>query len=378
MGILFYAVESIGVGHLSRMLGIAEAIRQIQPELPILFITEANDARLLEEHGFPYYQLPASHAFGNKRWRTARQAGEQAFNQILGAILIAHKPILIVHDTTIQPQLYKLAVERGIAQALIMRERRDLLTYLAQHRAELDTFKLIAFPHQPEELPDLSVLRQPEDKLIFCGPILRRTISDLQVDEIREQYGLKPDELTIVVTNGGGNAMRYFDDDFMSIVLNAIQSIEVKLPPLRVIAVTGPLSRRRIPWVDLAKGKMIIREFEPRLFDLFAAANLVIARGGYNTVLELEQLGVPAICIPARRGVESQEQRIRRAADAGKQIRLGELDVNALGREIRQIAGGPLWRYELSGKLDGIAANKISLARRLSEVALDTPTTLVA
>ena len=48
------------------------------------------------------------------------------------------------------------------------------------------------------------------------------------------------------------------------------------------------------PCAYLQRGRLDIREFEPNLLDLFAAANLVVARGGYNTVLELWEVGVPA------------------------------------------------------------------------------------
>jgi predicted glycosyltransferase len=108
-----------------------------------------------------------------------------------------------------------------------------------------------------------------------------------------------------------------------------------------------------------------MREFEPRLFDLFAAANLVIARGGYNTVLELKQLGIPAICIPARRGTEDQKGRIRMARQAGANIQLGSLASSSLAASIRTVAEEAWWRCQTTDKSDEIVANRATLALRL-------------
>lgn len=126
------------------------------------------------------------------------------------------------------------------------------------------------------------------------------------------------------------------------------------------------------------RGRLDVREFEPHLLDLFAAANLVIARGGYNTVLELREAGVPAICVPAERAGESQEERIRRAAETGEQIRLVGLNVDALVREIRRIAGEARWHYEPGDSLMTIQANKAALAERLIRVSMGRSSTLAA
>jgi predicted glycosyltransferase len=212
---------------------------------------------------------------------------------------------------------------------------------------------------------------------MYCGPLLRRTRSDLNLERIRWLYGLSPDEFTIVISNGGGNALPELDDDFLEVTLDALKAVEHDLPPYRAIVVAGPLARRRVPWVDLERGKLVIREFEPYLFDLFAAANLVVARGG-SSVMELQELGVPAICVPARRSTESQEQRIRDAADAGANIRLATLEKGDVAIALCQAASWPRWEYELGDAPDQIAANKETLAQRLVDLALEARSTLAA
>jgi UDP-N-acetylglucosamine:LPS N-acetylglucosamine transferase len=118
----------------------------------------------------------------------------------------------------------------------------------------------------------------------------------------------------------------------------------------------------------------MVRAFEPRLFDLLAAAHLAITRGGYNTVLELRLLGVPAICIPAWRGAEDQRARIQAAAREAGRIRLGSLDPGHLVAVIRAVAGEAWWRYQLDDASDDIAVNKLMLAHQMLAVEPNMPT----
>ena len=67
---LFYAIDGVGLGHLSRTLGVAEAIHQQGGAHQTVFVTEATDARLLEEYPFAYYQVPNRDAlFSLGRWK---------------------------------------------------------------------------------------------------------------------------------------------------------------------------------------------------------------------------------------------------------------------------------------------------------------------
>ena len=40
--------------------------------------------------------------------------------------------------------------------------------------------------------------------------------------------------------------------------------------------------------------------------ELMTAADLVICQGGYNTVSEVSQLGLPSICVPGMRDLDDQ------------------------------------------------------------------------
>ncbi len=372
MTILFYCIESVGLGHVSRMLGIAEAIRELKPKQPMLFVTEANDARLIEHHGFPFYQVRPRHIFTAEEFDHLPdlQAVDAAYLGMMQAIFEAYQPRLTIHDTHPRRHIIEMATEYGSQQAMILRTRTDMDSFVERNAYFLSQMALIAFPHTEREIGKLDIPGLTEENYLYCGPLLRRTRDDLRIDDIRAAYNLRPGDFTIVVTNGGGNGGREADqDDFLSMVLDVFRRVEERLPPFRLIVISGPLNRRRVI-VPPLNNPVMAREFEPCLFELMAAANLVIARGGYNTMLELQELGVPAICVPAERSVEDQGGRIRQVARQVDNLRMVPLDARLLAAAVHEAACSP-------GKMvahpksppDEIAENKHRIAKRLIALA---------
>jgi predicted glycosyltransferase len=363
MSIIFFAAHKIGVGHLSRALGIAGALRDRMFDLPILFLTGSSATRLLDESPFSYHPLPAwptKHT--DRHWRQVRRAVEAA------------QPRLAVHDTGVHPDLHALAQEFGCRQVLVQRERGDLIRYYSQHRPLIEGMDLIVFPHTREEVPELHLPWLDEARIVFSGPILRRSRRDINLPAIRKAYDITPERFTIVISNGGGSPIpRRADDGFLPKTYAALQTIADMLPTCQIIVITGLLALPAPTIPDLPTVQWLARDFEPHLLDLFAAANLVIARGGYNTVLELEQVGVPAICIPAERGTESQAHRIRRAATRSANIHPATLDIPAIVTAIREVLEEPRWEYLDDGRPDEVAANKLRLADRLLELYGSNP-----
>ena len=367
MTILFYAIGAGGLGHLSRTLSIADTINQIAPEMPIIFVTEASDSRLLNEYPFPYYQVPCHHTLSmEERWRILpEQQIRYVWEQTIQSIVEAHQPSIIVHDTFIRKHLHQFAVEAGSQGVLILRKRTDTRSFLHRNRHMLSNFGLIAVPHHEGEIGNVKPSWLPEAQFMYCGPLLRRTRSDLRVEEIRQQYGIKPDEFTIVISNGGGNILPDLNDEFIEITLKTLKTLEDHLPVFRAIVITGPLAPLHTQWISFRTGHLIVRDFEPNLLDLFAASNLAITRGGYNTILELQEVGIPAICIPAKRHAESQAKRIERAMRETTHIQAEALESDILGEIILEAASQPWWRYQPSRKPDHIRANKQLLAHRI-------------
>jgi UDP-N-acetylglucosamine:LPS N-acetylglucosamine transferase len=80
--------------------------------------------------------------------------------------------------------------------------------------------------------------------------------------------------------------------------------------------VTGPLFN---DWwkLNLVDGVRVI-PFDPYLSSTFASADVIICQAGYNTIAEVTQLGVPAICVPADRDMDDQYARAEQAAASNR------------------------------------------------------------
>jgi predicted glycosyltransferase len=359
MGFVFYSGETASLGRTSRLLGIANALRQQVAETRSTFLVPATggDTCLIESEGYSWHRL------SDERNRL-REIWAEAMREV-------DSPSVLVQDTTLRRPLFRLAQEEGSRQVLVIRERTDLLHFLHQFKAEIAELDLVVFPHTEGELDLLPLDWLPDSKVLYCGTLLRRSRQEAEVATVRKQYGLRPDEFTIVVTNGGGNGAVQLEDDFWSVVQEALKQADPDLPTFHVVCVTGPLSRETVEPVTFRHGRMTLRAFEPRLFDLFAAARLVIGRGGYNTVHELLESGIPALCIPIPdgRSAENQAARIRQAAGLlGSQIHLSDLDPTRLAEEIQQISRQPRWSYVPDIAPDVIAANKRALVHRLLQL----------
>jgi UDP-N-acetylglucosamine--N-acetylmuramyl-(pentapeptide) pyrophosphoryl-undecaprenol N-acetylglucosamine transferase len=365
--IIFYAIDTVGLGHLSRTLGIAQAINELEPNYPIGFITEVTDARLLEEYPFAFYQVPNRDSlFNSNRWTNYLQKSVlKAWVNILKSILQAYNPKLLVFDTYIWPELQELARNSGIKQMLIMRNQKNLGTFLKEKQELLYDMELIAFPHTKSEIGSFELSYLPESKIYYSGTLLRRSVSDLDISLTRKSFGIDEDKFIVTITNGGGNALKSKSDDFDSIILDTLKEIEYKLPSFKIVFIKGPLANKRVPYIKFSNGDLFIWEYESKLLELYSLSNLVISRGGYNTVSELMEIGVPSLCIPAKRELDDQKQRIMNASHISNNIRYVNLDPQQIKNQIIQVANQPPWKYSRRNQRDLIADNKRDLAIRI-------------
>lgn len=368
MTFIFHAVDGVGLGHLSRLLGIADSVRVLAPDIPLVFLTESTDARLLNEYSMPYYQIPRyPDSKTDQKWGGILQARLAAWQGIIREIVNAHEPRVVVQDTYLQHYLHQCAKLCNSKEVFVLRKHLNTAEYIRKNRHILTDFSLIAFPHEASEIEPINTTWFPQEKMMYCGPLLRHTYRDTCITDIQRIYGLKPEELTVVVSDGGGNTISDLEDNFIEIALQTLKSIEGDLPPLCIVVVSGPLNQRQVEWVDFTRGRLIHRSFEPNMLDLFAASDLVLARGGYNTVLELKEANVPAICVPARRYGESQEDRIQQAQAESEYILSADLSLISLRHMIFKAVRRSRW-IKQSYSTDNIQENKIALARRLIEI----------
>lgn len=139
------------------------------------------------------------------------------------------------------------------------------------------------------------------------GMPLRREITQLDRDSSRrgalDFFGLDPDRTTVLVTGGSLGAKR-INDAF------AASATALSRAGIQVLHVTG-LDKDFTPQLPEAGAPYVVVPYADRMELAYAAADLVVARAGANTVCELTAVGLPAVYVPLPIG--NGEQRLNAA-----------------------------------------------------------------
>jgi predicted glycosyltransferase len=129
-------------------------------------------------------------------------------------------------------------------------------------------------------------------RLSYCGYVTEDNPRPHVPDDIRKELGA--DGKFIIATCGGGGDGR----PLLGAFLGALEG----LPDWRAVVVTGefmaPEDREALQRTAAACGRVILREHLSELPAVMAAAELVVAMGGYNTSAEILATGARAVLVP--------------------------------------------------------------------------------
>jgi predicted glycosyltransferase len=310
--ILCYAVNGLGLGHLTRLVAICRQLRRLATvlELPveILFLTSSEGEALAGLHGFATFKIPS------KTQATACELDPHRYRKIArqwiwnAANLIS--PDLLLVDTFPAGSFNELPglLDLGTKNVFIYREVRPEVASQPTFQSALGLYDLILRIDEgsgstaPETVPP-----ELEDCVSRVGPVLLRSASETyDRPAARELLGLPPAGRAVYVSVGGGG-----DRDAESL-LRSLATAAAALPEVRFVIGAGLLYRGR-EWT--APNVMWTRR--PVLVECFRAFDAAITAGGFNTVWELMHCGVPCLFLPLPRGWDDQESRVARCVAAG-------------------------------------------------------------
>ena len=144
-------------------------------------------------------------------------------------------------------------------------------------------------------------------KMHFTGYIPRKIPSKEAVRAVKKEHGLKDGEKLVVVTTGGGGDGFRVMDTYLAMLESLSQT-----PPFKSVLITGPFMPKQLR-KDVFKRarRMGVRtyHFYRQMEKIFAAADIVVSMGGYNTLCEI--LGQGTTCLVIPRETPRQEQIIR-------------------------------------------------------------------
>lgn len=339
-------------GHIYPLLAFADCLRRHQPDLRITCVGSAKglEGQLIPAAGYelrqvPAHQLPRSInldlALTPARMLKSMKAGREVLEDVDADVVVGfggyvavpaylaawrRKTPLVIHELNVPP---------GVANRLGMR--------FTPHVA-------VGFPYQVTASPLLAEAR-------VTGVPLRPSIATLKRHEVchgaREHFGLDPYKPTLFVF-GASQGSRSINQA----VVGAAKAITGA--GIQVLHVTGARNEPIEVPPDLPSAYIAV----PYIADMelgYAAADIVLSRGGAMTLAEVTTVGLPAIYVPLPYGNGEQRRNALPVVEAGGGLIVddAELTPEWIERTVVPLASDPVRLIEMSrvaaryGRRDG-------------------------
>jgi UDP-N-acetylglucosamine--N-acetylmuramyl-(pentapeptide) pyrophosphoryl-undecaprenol N-acetylglucosamine transferase len=284
-------------GHVSPLLALADCLRRRKPDLRVtaLGTEQGLEARLVPARGYDLRTIPkvplprrpsGDLARLPRNLRAAVAAAGRAIDETGAEVVVGFggyvstPAYLAARKRRIPIVVHEQNARAGIANRLGARFSRHVAT----------TFASTA-------LRGATVVGMP----------LRQEVALLDRDARRgeglAQFGLDPQWPTLLVTGGSLGAQR-LNHAFQQRV-DALRSSGIQ-----VLHITG-LGKEFEPVSEVAGPPYVVAAYVDHMELAYAAADLVVARAGANTVCELTAVGLPAVYVPLPIG--NGEQRFNAA-----------------------------------------------------------------
>jgi hypothetical protein len=326
--LLFVATNGIGLGHITRLMAIAE---RMSPDIEPIFFTRSAGSALLHQRGHATDYIPWAVTMGvtNESWNSA-------YAQELLATIENLDIAAVVFDGTypfpgllrvksIRPDLAWVWVRRGLwvnGQALD--------ETLQQH------FHMVIEPGELAHDEDRGPTSTMPGPVHQVPPVL---LSDphtgLNREDAATQLGVDPEKLTVAIQLG---SQRNFDYEALPDLIVK----ELIARDLQVVRIENPLARP-----SESKWPGVLNSSRYPIADCVSAIDLMITNASYNSFHECVYGGVPAIFVP-NEAPEMDDQQLRaayaHATGLGLRLRAAEL---GRVRETLDVALSDEFRTEL-------------------------------
>jgi UDP-N-acetylglucosamine--N-acetylmuramyl-(pentapeptide) pyrophosphoryl-undecaprenol N-acetylglucosamine transferase len=324
MVVLFYAVNGLGLGHLTRLLAVARKLKADYPSVEPLFFTSSEAAQVVFQEGFACYKVP-SKTLARSRGISQKKLA-LSYLQILHSLLSVYQPDALVVDTfplgALQELTGILAARLGMKKIFVHREQKQM----TPQKVELQRFyDLILAPHTRGEA---HIPVPNPDKLVWTGEILIRSREELIERSQAQKLIANNSHKKLLLLNLGGGGDLSTPENYQTLLtfLARRNDIEICLPQ-------PPLATQKPAQMPMQARSL---NYYP-LSEVMLAFDAAISAAGYNTFHELLQAQVPTIFIPKQRGYDDQQARAQKAQQAQLAITLAEENLPQINDYLDQL-----------------------------------------
>lgn len=337
--ILIYSHDTFGLGNIRRMLEVARHLVQSSTELSVLVVT---GSPMLHAFRMPprvdYVKLPclsrnAEGRYGARFLDLSLDATVRLRANLIRSTIADFAPDLILVDKKpfgVEDELSGALGElpSGAARpklVLLLRDILDSPEATSRVWRKNGCFEAIeAYYDQVLVVgsPDIFDLRREyrfppfaAAKVHFCGYIARQP-GRLSRADARRHLGMHVQQPLVLVTPGGGED----GHALIACYLDALRAVpEAQRPRSHIVC--GPemadAERAALHALAAALPQVSMQDFSDDMMSLIAAADVVLAMGGYNTVCELLTLHKRAVIVPRIKPGQEQSIRAERMSDLG-------------------------------------------------------------
>src|SRR5210317_1550185 len=330
--ILMYSHDSYGLGHIRRTMAIATHL--LAPRINILILTGSPIAgRFSFPEQIDFVRIPGMIK------KTSEEYLPLSIKINARHALDIRKNIITATAKTFQPHLFivdkePLGLKKEILPTLqwLRRCRPDTRSILGLRdimddavTVKKDWKRKKVYEHLEnlyseiwiygnrefyDPIVEYDISESISQKMHFTGYIPRKIPSKEAVHKVTKELGLKVGEKLVVVTTGGGGDGYRVMDTYLAMLESFSHT-----PPFKSVLITGPFmpkQSRRDVFKRARRMGVRTYHFYRQMEKIFAAADIVVSMGGYNTLCEILGQGTISLIIP--RETPRQEQIIRARA----------------------------------------------------------------
>lgn len=315
--LLLYAVDGLGLGHVTRLLALARAVRRLAPDAEILFLTASEASHVIYREGFAALKVPSRAAAATGHLRHGSFV--RLTQSVVWNAVTAFDPHCLVVDTFAAGALHELLplLRWPLRKVFIFRAQRAERAADPLLQSTLQLYDLILVPHHPNTE---SIPVPASSATVWTGPMLLRDGDELlERAAARAALGLPIEgEIGLITLGGGGEpeTLTACEQLHGALASQGSQSLWVEMAGPLLRAAPETLSPDKVNW-------RVLRDIYP-LMPYLHAFDYAVSSVGYNTTHELQAAGVPSLLWPFTRDLDDQMGRAQQLASAGRALRIGE------------------------------------------------------
>jgi len=372
-----YLSSPIGLGHARRDLAIADAMRELRPDLEIQWLTQSPVAEFLERRGEVVH--PASRLLASESGHFEEESGEHdlhAFQAVrrMDEVLVNN---FMVFDDLVERESFDLWLgdeawdldhflhehphlkrapfawmtdfvgwvpmsDGGEREAFLTSDyNAEMVEHVARYPWLRDRSVFVGDPDDLVDLPlgpGLPGIRAwTEEHFDFSGYVTGPSpVGALDRAELRHSLGYGEDEVVCVVSVGGSGV----GAPLLRRVVAAYPEARDRVPGLRMVVIAGP----RIDPASLdAPAGVEVHGFVPDADARHAACDVAVVQGGLSTTMELTASGRPFLYFPLGHHFEQQvhvRHRLERHR-AGRAMDYRDTDPGQLAQALVEVLRTP-------------------------------------